>query len=449
MQLLKAIFVLVASVALAEAKALTQKVFSPYALTNKTLVLYDVRIQDDFTSQYSQLLQAIRSSGSDVDVKRIEPDSAIALFDDYEQRLYDNLLVMPSKSRLLASNLDFKSLEEFSRKGGNMLLLTSGQGSQTDVSVFLNQLGIYPSPKAYRLVDYHNSNNWQLGMDKIENPVFLNPHIVPEGSQVSELAYENGSAALLAGNEFIIPVLRAKETSITYDVDRGFVGSQSTWHSGSDGFLMLAHQARNNARVFWAGSDTFLADSHFQKDLAHGIWRWVSRVNGVLKSDRFEHTKVDRDGLSLAVQDGYKVKDFCKFETAFSKWNGTAWVPYETTDAQLEFIMLDPYYRLNLTLDGTSNDSALYSTTFQIPDHHGMFTFKVDYSRPGLTFLKQYSVVPVRHLANDEYPRSWQITNSWVYVASFFSVVVAWLVFVFLFIVSGKKPLASAEKKKE
>lgn len=449
MQLLKTIFVLVSSVLLAEASTLKQKVFSPYALTNRTLVLYDERVQQDFTSEYSKLLQLIKSIGSEVDVKPIQPDSSIAIFNEYQERIYDNLLVMPSKARALANDLDFKTLEEFSKKGGNMLLLTSSLGSQTDVSVFLNQLGIYPSPKNYKLVDYHHSDEEQSAVVSIENPAFLNSQIVPADAQVSQLSYEDGSAAVLATNEFLVPVLRASETSITYDLNRGFVGSQSTWHSGSDGFLMVAHQARSNARVFWAGSSSFLSDSHFQNAFADGILKWVEQINGVLKSDLFEHTKVDKDGTPLAVQDEYKVKDFCKFDTALSKWNGTAWAPYKVDDVQLEFIMLDPYYRLNLTLDHTSDSSAFYSTTFQIPDHHGMFTFKVDYSRPGLTFLKQYSVVPVRHLANDEYPRSWEITNSWVYVASFLSVVIAWLVFVFLFIVSGKKPLASTEKKNE
>ncbi|GME78778.1 unnamed protein product [Ambrosiozyma monospora] len=77
-----------------------------------------------------------------------------------------------------------------------------------------------------------------------------------------------------------------------------------------------------------------------------------------------------------------------------------------------------------------------------------MFTFKVDYKRPGWSYVDESAVVPVRHLANDEYPRSWEITNSWVYLASYGAVVLGWLAFVWFYITSGNKTVKLDEKKK-
>jgi hypothetical protein len=58
----------------------------------------------------------------------------------------------------------------------------------------------------------------------------------------------------------------------------------------------------------------------------------------------------------------------------------------------------------------------------------------LDYQRAGLSYLLDKRIVTVRHLANDEYKRSWLIPNAWVYIASAGFVVVMWLVFVINFL---------------
>ena len=67
-----------------------------------------------------------------------------------------------------------------------------------------------------------------------------------------------------------------------------------------------------------------------------------------------------------------------------------------------------------------------------------MPTFELDYKRPGLSYLVDKRVVTVRHLANDEFKRSWDISNSWLYVASAVFVIIAWFVFVVSYIYIGK-----------
>lgn len=68
----------------------------------------------------------------------------------------------------------------------------------------------------------------------------------------------------------------------------------------------------------------------------------------------------------------------------------------------LEFTMLDPYYRVPLE---KKIGSSLYSTTFKAPDTYGVYQFKINYHRPGYTFLDIATKVPVRPPKHNEYER--------------------------------------------
>lgn len=85
------------------------------------------------------------------------------------------------------------------------------------------------------------------------------------------------------------------------------------------------------------------------------------------------------------------------------EWDGArgAWTPYQGTDVQLDFVMLDPYVRTGLAHDGRGHFAAAFST----PDVYGVFQFKVEYSRPGYTYVRQADTVTVRPFRHNEYER--------------------------------------------
>jgi oligosaccharyltransferase complex subunit beta len=106
-----------------------------------------------------------------------------------------------------------------------------------------------------------------------------------------------------------------------------------------------------------------------------------------------------------------------------------------STDAlQLEFTMLSAYQRLPLVSTSQTANSTIFSTSFTVPDQHGIFAFKVNYKRPFLTNLEEKRIVTVRHFAHDEWPRSWAITGGWPWIAGLWSVVAAFLAFVALWL---------------
>ncbi|TID30077.1 hypothetical protein CANINC_001363 [Pichia inconspicua] len=377
----------------------------------------------------------LKNNGLDVIIQKTGSTEKKELFDINEKNIFDNLVIFPTKSKKLASNIDHDSLLHFSDNGGNIIVISNDEVSQLDSTVFLNQLGIYPSPKGYKYIDHHAEDFVFEGID------FLNDYII-SAERKEKISFNNASIALVSNSEYLIPLLQTTRTSVTK------LGEQ-IWHAGNQGYFAVSFQGLNNARVSWIGSSDVLNDVNLAQDFI----QWTFQLKGVIKATRFNHKRVDANGVEIPFvdeDDYYKVKDFSSFEIGLSEYDSKtdSWVPFVAKDAvQFEFIMLDPYQRLNLELTDKSENESIYSTIFQVPDQHGMFTFSVDYKRPGLSYISEQQVVPVRHLANDEYARSWEIPNSKVYIAGYAIVVVSWIIFVFVFVFSQNKNIDSGKKK--
>ena len=413
-----------------------------------TLVFYG---DDDTLSTYAGLLGVLEENGLAIVSQKAGPDEEVQIYDLNEEIVVPNVVVLPNRAKKLASNIDHASLLTYANNGGNLVIVSQESGTQLDVSIFLNQLGIYPSPKGYKYTDFHSGSDAPLA--KIESPHFLNKHIVSE--EVSELSLADSAVALISNSEYLVPLLKASRTSFTTNGD---ATKDSVWHTGNEGYLSVAFQGLNNGRVLWLGSPAPLMDASFNKELVNSVVQWTFQLKSVIRATFSHHKRVDASGQTelpfVDEDDYYKIKDTAYFEIGLSRYDADkkTWVPYtvEEEDAankvQLEFVMLDPYYRLDLNHTQSTETEAVYAALFQLPDQHGMFTFSVDYKRPGLSYVKVEDVVPVRHLANDEYARSWEIPNSSVYMAGYGVVVVGWLAFVVLFLFSGKRNLDTAKK---
>lgn len=113
---------------------------------------------------------------------------------------------------------------------------------------------------------------------------------------------------------------------------------------------------------------------------------------------------------------------------------------------QLEFSMLSPFHRLALQPTESSADSTTYSSSFKLPDQHGIFNFKVNYKRPFYTSVEEKNTVSVRHFAHDEWPRSFVISGAWPWITGIGATITGWLAFVAIWLYS--KPVATGETKK-
>ena len=117
----------------------------------------------------------------------------------------------------------------------------------------------------------------------------------------------------------------------------------------------------------------------------------------------------------------------------------THYVPYTVPandELQLEFTMLSPFHRLNLKPVSQTQNSTIFSTSFTTPDQHGIFNFRVNYKRPFLNNIDEKHQVTVRHFAHDEWPRSWQISGAWPWIAGIWVTIAGWLAFVLVWLYS-------------
>ena len=101
------------------------------------------------------------------------------------------------------------------------------------------------------------------------------------------------------------------------------------------------------------------------------------------------------------------------------------WAPYTGGDPQVEFVMLDPYVRADLTEGGAAaaegrgaagHPAGTYAATFAVPDVYGVFHFRLHYRRPGATVLHDEAQVSVRPLRQDEHERF--LPAAWPYYAT-------------------------------
>lgn len=351
---------------------------------------------------FGRLSDAFESSLEKYDFNSVPGNDGIQLFDINGQNNYENIIVSPGEEKKLA--IGSTDMLKFTSNGGNLILISEG-ATQLDCTLFLNELGIYPAPKGYRYVDHHETR-----------PLVSQNHRITDKEVGID---ENTAVSLVSNSEYIIPLYQTSRTSMSVN-DGG-----EYWHSGNGGYAAVAFQGLNNGRVLWIGSPS-IADT-----ISEDTIEWTFQLRNVIRITKVSHVR--ESGPFVDVDDYYKVGDKAIFEMDMQEFNyKKGWVPYVASDVQLDFVMLDPYQRVTLN----STKEGRYSTILHIPDQHGMFTFNIDYKRPGLSYVSSQIVVPVRHLANDEYERSWEIPNARVYLTGNTVVIAAWFVFILLWVVS-------------
>ena len=242
-----------------------------------------------------------------------------------------------------------------------------------------------------------------LGVDKITNILF-------EGTSQT-LTPARVSSGLL------FPILNAKHSA--------FPSPKAN--------LVAAMQARNNARVVVSGSlalfsNDFLdavlspsAGSTGSKKASSGNRKFVTELaawnfgeRSILRASEIKH-HIAGESVAPAV---YRIKDNITVSITIEEYSNGKWVPFVAPGLQLEFQMLDPYYRINVPhiADG------IHSVTFVAPDVYGVFTFEIDYRKFGYSSILRSQIHPVRPYHHNEYERF--LEAAYPYYAGAFSMII-------------------------
>lgn len=392
-----------------------------------------------------------------------------------------------------------KLLLDFINAGGNVLLgLSADSSTPSSISSLLLELDISLSPDRSSVVVDHFNYDTASATEK--HDVLLVPRPGPLRPDVKNFLGGDGVLALPktvgqslgSASPLLVPILKAPATAYSHNPKEEGESMEDPFATGSQLTLISAMQARNSARFTVLGSLEMLEDKWFDasvkgsngkstktvnREFAKQLSAWTFKEVGVLKVGKVSHyevtdaSKKGENNTQVGFQNPgiYRIKNdvvriviihfffsqkytdtFTQtFNIELSEYTDSHYSPLviPTTDSlQLEFSMLSPFHRLPLHPIRTTPNSTIFSTSFKLPDQHGIFAFKVNYKRPFLTNVEEKRQVTVRHFAHDEWPRSWRITGGWVWVAGLWSVVGGFVAFVAIWLYC--EPPKEAERTK-
>lgn len=388
------------------------------------------------------------------DLKFSTPRDELSFF-ELGERIYDHAILFPQKSKGLGPSLTPQELVKFINHGGNILVGAS-TGAGAAIRDFAKELEIDLAERDTLMADHFNfdgssdERHTTIVTSKFGSNEFIISKEVQDGSPIIYKGIGHG----LGNSPLLTPVLGASRTAYSYDVKEEFEASEDPWVAGSQAWLVSVFQARNNARVGITGSvemfsnkalDTVLDDGKIagNKNFARDLTQWVFQEKSVLRSADLKHSLANESLLTTSPS-MYRVKNEVQFSISLQQYSGDTWKPYVANDVQLELIMLDPYIRTTLDVLEMRPDSATYFTAFMLPDHYGVFHFKVNYKRNGLTYIEERSQITIRHFRHDEYDRF--LSAAYPYYTATATTIGGFLVFCLIWLFSQSKITAGAKK---
>ncbi|KAI9879250.1 MAG: oligosaccharyl transferase glycoprotein complex, beta subunit [Pleopsidium flavum] len=389
----------------------------------------------------------------------------LSLF-QHGERAYDHLILFPPKSKGLGPALTANVLLQFINSKGNVLLaLSASAPTPSAISSLLLELDIHLPPDRTTLVVDHFNYDSLTASEKhdvllLPRPDAPRPDVKNFFGGAGTIAFPRGVGQVLGTKSpYVAPILRAPSTAYSYNPKDEVETVEEPFATGQQMALVSTMQARNSARFTVLGSVEMLENTWFgakvkgrenskvttttNRDFSKELSAWTFMETGVLKVGRVEHylssTTAEKAGNDSVAQLGYlnpkiyRVKNDVTFSIELSEYSYDHLQPLTLPkpDAlQLEFTMLSPFHRLDLHSISQTANSTIFSTSFTLPDQHGIFAFRVNYKRPFLTNVDEKRTVTVRHFAHDEWPRSWRISGGWVWIAGVWVTVAGWLLFV-------------------
>ena len=166
---------------------------------------------------------------------------------------------------------------------------------------------------------------------------------------------------------------------------------------------------------------------------------WAFQLRGMIKAENDRHGKKGevKSTDEWINPENYRITDDIEYYLDLFTYDSDSdtWVPLQKNDVQLEFIMLDPYYRIALTQK--DKKSPQYSTSFKVPDKLGIYKFKVYYKRYGWSTLDHETKVVLRQYRHNEFER--YLPVAYPYYAGVLISLAGFLVFSLTFMYSSFK----------
>jgi len=401
-------------------------------------VLYD---NIDIKSTHSIFFGKLSASGYDMVFKSAD-DPSLDLF-KYGNRLYDNLVLFCPSVEDFGGSIKVSTITDFVDNGGNVFVAADSSIGEP-LRELATECGVEFDEERTAVIDHHNVDISDKGSHTklvIDHANLINADVIV-GDVTAPLLFKGVGMVLDSDNPLILPVLKGTKTCYSYFPDEVI---ESYPHGvGSNTMLITALQARNNARVVFAGSVAFFSDEYFKSSvqrngvgatkhpkagnevLATSLAMWTFQETGVLRAGRVVHHKVGETSAPGA----YTILDDVHYSIEVEQRNSSGgWQTYKCSDLQMEFVRIDPFVRTALSLNQAT---GRYQVDFKLPDVYGVFQFKINYAKLGYTFLNSATQVSVRPLQHTQYERF--IISAFPYYTSAFSMMAGLFIFSLFFL---------------
>ncbi|GAA5807467.1 hypothetical protein MFLAVUS_000828 [Mucor flavus] len=407
---------------------------------NRVLVLLDSLAEKE---SYNQFWHQLQDRQFELVFKKAD-DSSIALL-YFGESLYNHIIHFAPKTDKLSQHkaLSNVQLVDFVKNGGNILAAT-GVDASDNVRALAAEFDIELDTET--VFDHTNFDNEDHSL--ITTNEIIAPTTIIDAKSIE-------APVLYTGTGLSVGKLPLSTAILTTGPD-SFLADSYNKRTNAVGSITLvgSMQTRNNARVTFVGSLDLFSDKLIDASVKESksgnqefiaqLSQWTFQEKSVLKVVGHSHHK-QNDTEQL---DWYRVKDDIVYDVDIAEYKNDQWVPYKANDVQLEVIMLDPYIRTTLKqVPVQSGSFGRFEANLRLPDRYGVFTFKVNYKRSGLTYILAEDQVSIRPLRHNEYPRF--LTAAYPYYASTGSMIVGFLVFsaIWLSTWGGKTSIRATKAK--
>jgi len=405
---------------------------------NRILVLVDNLITKETHSMYFRGLVA---EGFVLTFK--VADDASIVIKKYGSYLYDHLILFSPTVEEFGGALSAEAISEFIDAGGNVLIAGSSQTGDV-LREIATECGFEADEEGNSVIDHFNFDVKDEGQHTLivaDSGLISSKAIVGE-KKVDPLLYRGTGLIVDPNNPLLLEVLTASSSAYSHNPEKDI--TEYPHATGKNTVLIAGLQARNNARVIFSGSLDFFSDAFFtggveksvaggkktpksgNQDLSLSLSRWCFKQSGVLRVKNVNHHLVGEK--APPASETYTINEDVVYSVDIEEFKtGKGWVPYDGNDVQMEFHRIDPFVRQTMI-----NNGGKFTAKFKIPDIYGVFQFRIDYVRKGLTRLyssTQFSVRPLRH---NQYERF--ITSAYPYYASAFSMMFGVAIFSIVFL---------------
>lgn len=375
---------------------------------------------------------------------KVADDPSIVL-KKYGAYLFEHLILFSPSVEEFGGSLSVNVITEFIDEGGN--LLVAGSTHTGDILRELaTESGFEADEEGTAVIDHLNFDVKDEGKHTLvvadpEN--LIKAEAIVGAEKLNPFLYQGTGLVVDRSNPLVLEILTASSSAYCHNPDEPI--TQYPHSIGKNTILIAGLQARNNARVIFSGSIDFFSDAFFtsaiekgvgggqkipksgNQELARALTQWCFKQSGVLRVAEVNHHLVGEK--KPPAKGTYTISEDVVYTIKIEEYRGGKWVPYVANDVQMEFVRIDPFVRQTMKNDRATGK---FTAKFKVPDIYGVYQFKVEYARTGLTRLysaTQYSVLPLRH---DQYERF--ILSAYPYYASSFSMMFGVFIFSLVFL---------------